>query len=442
MKSLYTLLLWNVLVELFSSQLRKNDETGLISVEFSLVSQYNLMIVPITLGTPEKELSLIVDIGGEKTWVLESLYPFNESSTYKDLKEEFFQNESIIGVNGTLGNEDFKINTTELEGFHFLKVKQIETGNKHIEAVLSLGRQYEDKSYSFVYRLTSSAGTFFNAFSLKFIDNLKGRLLIGDLSDELLNEQYIMDTCKLVTTDLKMKWACNLTHIFIGDIGNETEAVDSDKMYRLNVTKVKAVTVNKPATFETIVDKILFPFSETEKYKKYFEDNYFINTKGEKICETVLTDSSLSFTCTKDNMNELKQMNFVFDGQLNLFLSPLEIFNCYGDICYALFGTEKEIDHYIMGITLLERFHTVFDYSSKDLTFHGKTNKAKVTFEEKIIVVPPKGGFEKFLIVIGCIFGVVLFVGAIYFFITRKKTIRKQIDIEKEINKNDYEPIN
>ena len=95
-----------------------------------------------------------------------------------------------------------------------------------------------------------------------------------------------------------------------------------------------------------------------------------------------------------------------------------------------------------MGITLLERFHTVFDYSSKELTFHGKTNKAKVTFEEKIIVVPPKGGFEKFLILIGCIFGVVLFVGAIYFSITRKKTTRKQIDIEKEINKNDYEPIN
>ena len=74
MKSFYTLLLLSILIDIFSSQLRKNDETGLISVEFSLVSQYNLMIVPITLGTPEKELSLIVDIGGEKTWVLENLY--------------------------------------------------------------------------------------------------------------------------------------------------------------------------------------------------------------------------------------------------------------------------------------------------------------------------------------------------------------------------------
>ena len=173
MKSFFTLLFANLLFDFSSAQLRKNDETGLISVEFSLVSQYNLMIVPITLGTPEQELSLIVDIGGEKTWVLEKLYNFDQSTTYKDLKQEFFQNESIIAVNGTLGNEDFKINTTELEGFHFLRVKQIETGNKNIEAVLSLGRQYEDKSYSFVYRLTSSAGTFFNAFSLKFIDNLK-----------------------------------------------------------------------------------------------------------------------------------------------------------------------------------------------------------------------------------------------------------------------------
>ena len=206
----------------FSNCFRNADESGLVSVEFSIVTEDHLLIAPVSIGTPEQELALILDIGADKTWIYKDIYTSQASTSYKDLEIEDSIDEEIIKAEGNLATETFKVNETKLDEFSFLKADTI-SGYSKIQGVLSLGREYASKKFSFVYRLTASAGTFFNAFTLTFDEETnKGRLYIGDLNDELQKETYLMDKCELANNELKIKWGCQLTHMFFGDLGNNT----------------------------------------------------------------------------------------------------------------------------------------------------------------------------------------------------------------------------
>lgn len=417
------LILFLIEISMSTSIIRNADESGLVSVEFSMVTEDRLLIAPVSIGTPEQDLSLILDIGADKTWIHKDIYTSQASTSYKDLEIEDNIDEEIIRAEGNLATETFKINETKIEDFSFLKVATI-SGNDKIQGVLSLGREYASKKFSFVYRLTASAGTFFNAFTLQFNEETnKGRLYIGDLNDELQKETYLMDKCELANNDLKIKWGCRLTHMFFGELGNNTVELkeEKDKAYIIDKEKTHLKEINKVAHFETIIYKILLPFSEGEEYVKYF-DNYFVNDKGEKICMSINDEDKLTFQCKAEEISQLKNVNFVFDSKLVLYLTPQDLFTCLGDLCKFLIGTQKGVDHFVLGTALLKKYSTVFDYGSKELTFHGKTNKAKVQFD------PGMGSFAKFLLVVFIILCCIIVIGVCYvFFVRRKNKSRKQL---------------
>ena len=75
--------------------------------------------------------------------------------------------------------------------------------------------------------------------------------------------------------------------------------------------------------------------------------------------------------------------------------------------------------------SFLRKFHTVFDYTSEDLTFHSKTNKAKVRINSGM------SGFSKFMIFL-LVVGLITLIGGAgyYFFVRRKKLLRKQIETQ------------
>ena len=407
----------------FSNCFRNADESGLVSVEFSIVTEDHLLIAPVSIGTPEQELALILDIGADKTWIHKDIYTSQASTSYKDLEIEDSIDEEIIKAEGNLATETFKVNETKLDEFSFLKADTI-SGYSKIQGVLSLGREYASKKFSFVYRLTASAGTFFNAFTLTFDEETnKGRLYIGDLNDELQKETYLMDKCELANNELKIKWGCQLTHMFFGDLGNNTVELkeEKDKAYIIDKEKTHLKEIGKVAHFETIFYKILLPFSEGEEYVRYFE-NYFINDKGEKVCMSINDEDKISFQCNEEEISHLKNVNFVFDSKLVLYLTPQDLFACLGGLCKFAIGTQKGVDHFVFGTALLKKFSTVFDYGSKELTFRGKTNKAKVQFDQGM------GGFAKFLLTVFIILCCVIVIGVCYvFFVRRKNKSRKQL---------------
>lgn len=409
----------------FTNSFRSLDESGLVSIPFSMVTEKNYLIAPVSIGTPEQNLNLVLDIGSERTWIFNEEYTRQSSTSFVSLEHPESLTQDEFGYSGALSNETFKIAEKEVKDFSFLLADKI-TGSSDIKGALSLGREYDSKKFSMVYRLSASAGTFFNAFSLKFNeDDNKGTLYIGDLSNDLQKETQYMDVCKLADNDQKIKWSCTLTHLFIGGLGTNVEELKEEKdiRYVIEEKASKVFEVNKVATFETVFNKILFPFSEGTQYLQYLENNYFVNDKGEKLCKSINDENQISFECNKTEVEQLQNLNFVFDEKLDLYLKASELFNCFGDYCYFLIGTNKNVNRFVMGLSLLKKFHTVFDYSSVDLTFHSQTNKAKVRINSGM------SGYSKFLIFLLVVFLIVLIGGAgYYFFVRRKKLLRKQIE--------------
>ena len=133
-------------------------------------------------------------------------------------------------------------------------------------------------------------------------------------------------------------------------------------------------------------------------------------------------EDKISFQCNEEEISHLKNVNFVFDSKLVLYLTPQDLFACLGGLCQFAIGTQKGVDHFVFGTALLKKFSTVFDYGSKELTFHGKTNKAKVQFDQGM------GGFAKFLLTVFIILCCVIVIGVCYvFFVSRKNKSRKQL---------------
>lgn len=227
-------------------------------------------------------------------------------------------------------------------------------------------------------------------FSLKFIDRKKGKIYIGDLSPELKNQNKLFDKCILQKSDKvaeKIKWACQLTQIFIGELSNEELIFGQmEKVYKISKEKHPIIDdINQRAEFETTVNRIILPYSEGEEYFAFFEENYFLNDKHQKICSKIKKEKETSFECQIEDIKFFINLNFVFDNSIALFIYKEDLFDC--DIktnkCNFLISINENVDKFVFGLPLLQQFHTVFDHDSKYILFHGSTNKAKVKIEGK-----------------------------------------------------------
>ena len=197
-------------------------ESGTIPLKFTIekIDSEELLTTKIKIGDPPQEITLILDIGADRTWILKDNYKYSLSKTYStdnDFDKRIQDNFSYSGVKS---KETFTIGNKTLENFLFLLVEKIE--NKNFNGVLSLGREYDKKYFSLAYRLSSKMKTFYNSFVLKFEGNNTGELHIGDATDEIKIFKDLVLPCKLLDSEPKIKWKCQLTHVFIGGIDNAT----------------------------------------------------------------------------------------------------------------------------------------------------------------------------------------------------------------------------
>ena len=400
---------------------------GFISIEFCVVTQNELLISPIELGTPGQQMSLVIDIGSERTWISNELFSKDKSSSYKTENYPEKKNQDNYSYRGIWSKDDFVLDNKKLPNFDFLLVDKIDNNDLY-QGVLSLGREYDSKKFSLVYKLSSNSITFYNTFVLKFIDNNKGELYIGDLTNELKDYSNLMQSCQLITTKDKIKWACELTHVFVGDYGEDTytDQYTNEKGYIISSKSSKITNINQPATFETIYNKIYAP----KDFMQYLKQNLFFDPKtGSEICKYNEETSTIHFTCTKAEMDKVPNINFVFSNKLALTLPKSVLFDCNGDVCNFIVEYRDIHPNWVMGLPILKTYQMIFDYNKNDLIFYGE-NKSYVQMPSN------KGSSLSTFFFYLFIFVVVLVitgVGVIYF-LRRKNKKRKMI--EEEIYEN------
>ena len=65
-----------------------------------------------------------------------------------------------------------------------------------------------------------------------------------------------------------------------------------------------------------------------KKYLSFFEEYFFLNDKHKKICSKIKKETETSFECQIDEITFLKNVNFVFDNRIALFIYKEDLFDC------------------------------------------------------------------------------------------------------------------
>ena len=311
-------------------------------------------MVKISIGTPKKEAKLLLDIGSDISWINSNIFQKEKSTTLNDKKTNVTKIFYDIDIKGqwvkdvfTFLDEDFLI-----ENFDFILTTEYK-GNTALNGGLSLANKYLNKEFCVLHRMKQMQLINHEMFSLKFIDRTKGKIYIGDLSPELKNQKKLFDQCVLQKSEKvaeKIKWACQLTQIFIGELSNkELMFGQMEKVYKISKENHPMIDdINQRAEFETTVNRILLPSSE-EEYLSFFEEYFFLNDKHKKICSKIKKETETSFECQIDEITFLKNVNFVFDNRIALFIYKEDLFDC--DIktnkCIFLISIREDIKKFV-----------------------------------------------------------------------------------------------
>ena len=372
---------------------------GYISLKFKISE--GKLIAPIKIGTPEKEINLVLDIGSPITWISDKFFKKEYSSSYYDKGEQETNINYNFVYSGSSSTETFSLSNKKIKGFEFLLVDNLK--NSKIQGTLSLAHKYDSKHKSITYKLSHLSYTFFNIFSFQFNENNEGNLLIGDITDDQKKGYEYSNTCSLLNEGSlveQMKWRCELTQIFIGEIEDyknfKDYIMEQTGYYIFKNDYNKLISVKKPASFETIFDKIYVP----KKTMEYLKDNYLINrSNGKKLCKYKDNINIVKVTCSKKEVSKLKRLNFVLSNETAVSFPSKELFYCGNDDkCEFLVEYNELYKGYIFGLPIFKLFQITFDYNNSNLIFFGKYNKYLVKILPNLGTSTHTFGFESFFL--------------------------------------------
>ena len=430
LKSIYS----NLPGEEYGEDELPSEYLGYISLKFNQTANY--LISKAKIGTPPKEINVILDIGSKRTWISNKYYDKSKSSSYVS-KDLFESNEQYdFTYNGIASLETFEIENKTLEDFQFILVDELINNNNNyiniINGVLSLGHEYDSKHQSLVYEMSHVSNTFYNMFMFKFGENNKGELLIGDMTEDQKRKYNYINKCRFIKSrnkDEQIKWQCELTQIFIGSVEDyptfRNNMMEQTGYIISRNDKNNIAIVEEIATFETIFNRIYVP----EDVMDYLKTYYFKNiVNDEYLCEFNEKEDSIKVKCNIEEVSKLKRLNFVFDGKTDLSFPSQNLFECNfkGD-CKFLIEYNKKYDNFIFGLPVFKMYNIIFDYNSRDLSFYSKDNKYLVRMAKnvgtKMLVV--------FLIFLAIAL-VMFLVGVGIIYLLRLKN-RKREEIEEKI---------
>ena len=164
---IYYIIITIILIEIVKS---KEEQYGIVKLPFKIIQDKEYMSSEFKIGTPEQNISLIVDLGSERTWLTKDIYQKSSSSSYNSLDTPDKQSNELYSFEGIVSTDNFNFGEKEedkkvLRNFQFVNVDTYK-GDNDIKGVISFGKEYDTKRFSIVYKLSSVAITFYNMFTI------------------------------------------------------------------------------------------------------------------------------------------------------------------------------------------------------------------------------------------------------------------------------------
>lgn len=413
-----------------SSVADEEEQYGIVKLPFIVATDKEYLVSQFQIGTPEQKMNLVVDLGSERTWLSKDIYDKSASTSYNSLDTPDKQSNELYSISGTVSTDHFNFGSGSeedkkiLKNFQFVQVDSVR-GNDDIKGVISFGREYDTKRFSIVYKLSSVSITFYNMFQIKFTDRSSGIITIGDLNKEVQSKEHMKHQCMLVDGSKKIKWSCELTHSFIGELDGKTydDKYSRESGYIINdESKRKITQMSEPVDFETVYNKLYV----SKSYLNYLEKNYF----GKK-CKKVHAGTTTYFSCTSSEMRQLSKLNFVFSKKMALNFAPDKLFECYDNQCSSLIVYDEMFeDNFVFGLPIFRNYQVVFDYNVAKLSFFGDGNISYVQMPKE-----SQFSFGKFFLILFIILISILLSGiGVIYCLRNKNKLRKQI--EEQIYQN------
>ena len=349
-----------------------------------------LLSKKIKLGTPYQNISAIIDISGNITWVHDTLFVQEKSSSIQYKGKAQFDHE-YFSTSGNLSSDKAGFSNLDIPDLEF-QIADLIIGEPKYDAAIAFGRKpyinpsFPEADYSFIKKVYSALGmnVVKTQFMLQFNHGIEkentGKLFIGEFDYD--KTEY--DRLEIDSEDIT-KWKSNLQKIYAKNIltnkGKSGKYVVYDSVPHLDLD---VITVY----FESRINSIIIPDNYAVAIFNFLSSNYFV-VDGKKVCQPKKEgDNPIGYYCSKDEMKGLDQIHFVFTNNFDIYLEKEDLFKCTDNKCDFLIESQPQYkDAFYFGIPILKQFTTVFekDGQQSNMYFKGKYNKANLEF----VSLPP-----------------------------------------------------
>ena len=403
---------------------------------------YNKIYTEIFIGTPQQKIILSIKLQHYPFYIIDkSIININNSLNYfnKNLSSTFIQSKSSFsGLAKTdisysyISEDNFKFGNIFLENFKFNLVTKLNYENDLIFGGGSIGLDLYClneifKESHFITQLKSRSFIQSYDFSIKYLNDNKGKIIIGlrpDEYDKNYNEKNLnyMNIAYIYYIDY---WSCTFYNI-------------TSNGYNLL------------HSYATNFFKIEFGFIKgSSEYYKLILENFFDNLIKEKKCEIKNFDIKEYSTkhyeyiiCEKNiNLNKFGNLT-LYNKELNysFIFDEKDLFKKFNDKIFFLIIFESlSSNEWIFGKPFFKKYHLLFNQDKKIIGVYTDFNHNNKKFSFFSIIS------FKLLIIIFLFILVCLFVYIIIFYLKyprklRSNELKENFDyISYQVQKNEIE---
>jgi cathepsin D len=384
--------------------------------EFNLTRAISyLYTINLYVGYPnQQKFEAVLDTGSFVTWIVDksdngeeykgmTKYDHTKSSSYVPLNQPY----EIEYAKGKLSGylfKDFVSLTSGKFNMDFFKLlattERVGFGIQDYNGLIGLGKDYRshEKKFSIINYLKEENKIDRNVFSLKSLNEERGKFYLGDFHSDFSAEKSFAK-CKAFNGGNNGEfWTCRLSYMLIGETNETNFNKDAVKLYEY-------------AVIDSGSSLIRAPLSALPSFKEYFKDL----VENQKECFW-LEDNDISIGCSMEiDLDALPPVYLVLNG-FGLKMTAKHLFINFR-LNYYFVIRFSDTDHWLIGQPLFKSFHVLFNIEENYVGFQGEYKDfSKFTTDDDFIL----GDYLSYIVIgVIAIFAVIAF--GVFLYLRRRK---------------------
>ncbi len=320
---------------------------------------WNNLVTKINLGSPLNSTDFMIRLQqyplliiSEKVVSSHQKYNHSKSSTFKILNDTTIINPYSYFKKSKICKEYFKFDKVNMD-LKCLLVNEINSDEGiNYPVLLGLGlkeqiqKEKEYEGINFIEQLKEANLISSYVFTIKFIDNYKGEIIIGEKPEEYDSKCH-SEAFRSVKTEIitaSMVWSMSFDELYVNN-----KLIENDIVVKLKLES-----------------GVITP---TYNLERYLNENYFDFYLKNSYCSKKMSDVYLSYyyICNKSiDIKNFPEINFHLKPfEMNFTLTYEDLIVEYQDKYFFLIVFMEYVERFEVGYPLMKKYQFVFDQDKK-----------------------------------------------------------------------------